>query len=175
MSVLSLRGFKFLTQWWAAHWGVTKSNVLTTQPHYLILSKLLVALDLPRYAQYLETISLTLALALLYVVINISGDPVSVGGLLSYCSLQTMFDSFHVCIISLWRLWGTFVYRLVTSRVHKCTLGSVTQFIYTVKSNGWSPLCYDLERGTKEQLKWLAICQIFLVGLPLPKNITSSR
>ena len=36
-------------------------------------SKLLVALDLPSFSQYLEIISLKLELALLYVVINISG------------------------------------------------------------------------------------------------------
>ena len=44
------------------------------------ISKLLVALELPEYDQYLEMISLKLVFFLLYVVININGVPVWFAG-----------------------------------------------------------------------------------------------
>ena len=68
-----------------------------------LCSKSLVALDLPRYVQCLEMSSLKLGLALLYVVINMSGRSLAVlSTVFNNCSLVNLFVSVQACSIISW-------------------------------------------------------------------------
>ena len=65
-------------------------------------------------------------------------------------------------------LWGVFVDRLVTSKVHKKISGA-TQLLNNVNQMV-GVLIYDLERGTMAPIKWSTHYKIY-IGPQLPETI----